>query len=129
MYDTICSRQEIHVEHLRVEEVLSDRLSTVEGRLCFYDGSLLEFNETVIVRGVVLIKTDYAYHYQQADGTLVFRYDNAPHHLEIVTYPDHLHVGERIEAAEPPDLSDVLRRIDELLYSTSQQDGTPSEDI
>ena len=37
LYDTICSRQEIHVEHLRVEEVLSDRLSAAEGRLCFYD--------------------------------------------------------------------------------------------
>jgi len=38
----------------------------------------------------------------------------------IVTYPDHVHVGERIEAAEPPDLGNVLRRIDELLYSNSQ---------
>ena len=123
--DTIYSRREIHVEYFRIAEVLSDRLSAIEGRLCFHDGSLLEFDETVIERGVVLVKTDYAYHYQRADGTLIFRYDNSPHHPEIVTYPDHLHVGERIEAAEPPDLGDVLRRIDEILYSTGQQDNTP----
>ncbi|MEE8390399.1 MAG: DUF6516 family protein [Anaerolineae bacterium] len=127
LYDTICSRQEIHVEHLRVEKVLSDRLGAVEERLCFYDGSLLEFDETVIVRGVVLIKTDYAYHYQQADGMLIFRYDNAPHHPEIPTHPDHIHIEGHVEAAESPDLSDVLRRIDGLLYPTSQQNGTPSE--
>ena len=97
--DTIYSRREIHVEYFRVEEVLSDRLGAIEGRLRFYDGSLLQLDETVIGRGVVLVKTDYAYHYQRADGTLVFRYDNAPHHPEVPTYPDHIHIGS---AWRPP---------------------------
>jgi len=43
--DTIYSRQEIKVEHLRVQEVLSDRLGAIEGRLRFYDDSLLEFTD------------------------------------------------------------------------------------
>jgi hypothetical protein len=114
--DTIYSRQEIKVEYLRVQEALSDRLGAIEGRLRFYDDSLLEFTETIIEQGVVLVKTDYAYHYQRADGTLIFRYDNAPHHREISTFPDHVHSEGRVEAAEPPDLSDVLHRIDERLY-------------
>jgi hypothetical protein len=113
--DTIYSRREIEVEHLRVEEILPDRLGAIGGRLRFYDGSLLAFDETVIERGVVLVKTDYAYHYQRADGTLVFRHDNAPHHPEVSTFPDHIHIEGRVEAAEPPDLTEVLRRIDELL--------------
>lgn len=121
--DTIYSRQEIEVEYLRVEEVLADRLGAIEGRLRFYDDSLLAFDETVIERGIVLVKTDYAYHYQRADGTLVFRYDNAPHHPEVFTFPDHIHIEGRVEAAEPPNLSEVLRRIDGLLYSTGQQDS------
>jgi len=104
------------VEYLRVEEVLAGRLGAIEGRFRLYDGSLLAFDETVIERGVILIKTDYAYHYQRADGTLIFCHDNAPHHPEIPTFPDHIHIEERVEAAEPPDLSDVLRKIDELLY-------------
>jgi hypothetical protein len=114
--DTIYSRQEIKVEYLRVQEALSDRLGAIEGRLRFYDDSLLEFTETIIEQGVVLVKTDYAYHYQRADGSLIFRYDNAPHHREISTFPDHVHSEGRVEAAEPPDLSDVLHRIDERLY-------------
>ncbi len=127
LHNTIYSRREIHVEYFRVEEVLSDRLGAIAGRLRFHDGSLLEFDETVIGRGVVLVKTDYAYHYQRADGTLVFRYDNAPHHPEVSTYPDHIHIKGRVEAAEPPDLSDVLRQIDEMLYPTGRQDSTSRE--
>ena len=121
--DTICSRREIEVEYLRIEEVLADRLGAIEGRLRFYDDSLLEFAETVIERGIVLVKTDYACYYQRADGTLVFRYDNAPHHPEVFTFPDHIHIEGRVEAAEPPDLNEVLRRIDGLLYPTGQQDS------
>ena len=121
--DTICARREITVEYLRVEEILPDRLGAIGGRLRFYHDSLLVFDETVIERGIVLVKTDYAYHYQRADGTLVFRYDNAPHHPEVSTFPDHIHIEGRVEAAAPPDLSQVLRRIDELLYSTGQQDS------
>jgi hypothetical protein len=118
--DTIYSRREIEVEYLRVEEVLPGRLGAIGGRLRFYNDSLLAFDETVIEQGIVLVKTDYAYHYQRADGTLVFRYDNAPHHPEVSTFPDHIHIEGSVEAVEPPDLSEVLRRIDELLYPIGQ---------
>ena len=119
--DTIYSRREIRVEYLRVEEVLAGRLGAIEGRFRFYDGSLLAFDETVIERGVILIKTDYAYHYQRVDGTLIFRHDNAPHHTEVSAFPDHVHIEGRVEAAAPPDLSDVLCKIDELLYSQGEE--------
>ena len=68
-------------------------------------------------------KIAYSYHYQRADGSLVFRYDNAPHHPEVFTFPNHIHIEGRVEAAEPPDLGEVLRRIDGLLYPTGQQDS------
>ncbi len=35
----------------------------------------------------------YAFHWQRADGSLIRRWDNAPHHPEIATFPDHLHEG------------------------------------
>jgi hypothetical protein len=127
--DTIYSRREIEVEYLRVEEVLPDCLGAIEGRLRFYDDSLLAFDETVIEQGVVLVKTDYAYHYQRADGTLVFRYDNAPHQPEVSTFPDHIHIEGCVEAAEPPDLSEVLRRIDRLLYPTGRQDSVLNNQV
>jgi hypothetical protein len=43
--------------------------------------------------------------------------------LKVSTFPDHIHIEERVEAAEPPNLSQVLRRIDGLLYPTGRQDS------
>jgi uncharacterized protein DUF6516 len=110
------SRREITLELLRAREVVPDREGIVEGRLRFWDGSLLEFTETLIERGVVLIKTDYAYHFQDTQNQLIFRYDNAPHHPEVSTHPHHKHTSKGIETANPPYLNDVLREIDQYLY-------------
>ncbi|MBD3215262.1 MAG: hypothetical protein GF311_21825 [Candidatus Lokiarchaeota archaeon] len=33
----------------------------------------------------------YLYHWQMADGTLMTRWDNSPHHREIETFPHHKH--------------------------------------
>jgi hypothetical protein len=122
IYATVYSRGDVEIQSLYSEQ--PTRLDgRVRGRLRFYDGSTLTFEEKVIKRGRSIEKISYRYHYQRADGTLVFRYDNAPHHPEVSTFPDHIHIEERVGATEPPDLSQVLRRIDELLYPTDQQDS------
>jgi hypothetical protein len=122
IYATLYSRGDVEIQSLYSEQ--PTRLDgRVRGRLRFYDGSTLTFEEKVIKRGRSIEKISYRYHYQRADGTLVFRYDNAPHHPEVSTFPDHIHIEERVGATEPPDLSQVLRRIDELLYPTDQQDS------
>jgi len=41
----------------------------------------------------------------------------------VSAFPAHIHIEGRVEAAEPPDLSDVLRKIDELLYPDGPQDN------
>lgn len=74
------------------------------------------------MRGVALIRTRYIYQYHDGQGSLRFRYDNAPHHLHIETHPHHKHVvemqqgTERVEAASPPDLAEVLHEIETYLY-------------
>ena len=118
-FDLIHSRDEIRVEQLRIEETLPDRQAALDGRLRFLDGSLLEFAETITVRGVVLVKSEYAYHFQTADSRLIFRYDNAPHHPELSGFPEHKHEGERITSSPAPDLGQVLRQIDGYLYHSS----------
>jgi hypothetical protein len=115
LQDTIYSRREIEVERLivRPTSALGGR---IWGRLRFYDGSLLEFEEKLTqIDGVE--RVFYRYHYQRADGTPVFRYDNAPHHPELPNFPHHKHIGDRVEPAEPPDLSEVLKEIDGILYA------------
>ncbi len=114
--DILYARQEITIETFRLQETVPGREGIIEGRLRFWDGSLLEFTEVLIEHGVVLVKTDYVYHYQDAHHQLIFRYDNAPHHPEIATHPHHKHTPNAIEPAAPPHLGDVLKQIDQVIY-------------
>jgi len=123
LYDTILSRREIEVEELQILD-RSDRLdaeSRFAARLRFWDGSLLQVEELLRVRWFIVEKTHYAYHYQHADGSLIFRYDNAPHHPELPGFPCHKHTPAGVQPAEAPDLSEVLREIDGLLYPDREE--------
>jgi hypothetical protein len=117
----INSRRDVHIERLTIQQFESDRSALIEGRLRFWDGSLLSFSEEMIERGVMVAKQDYIYHYQKADNSLAFRYDNSPHYPDIATFPNHKHIGglgaEQLEPASPPSLHDILREIETLLYA------------
>lgn len=81
----------------------------------FIDNSLLHFRELFVGQERPAKKT-YTYHYQRADGQLVFRYDNAPHYPNLPTAPHHKHLGEtEVIAAEPPTLKTVLQEIERLV--------------
>lgn len=118
----INSRRDVQIERLTIQQFESDRSAFIEGRLRFWDGSLLNFSEELFERGVMVAKQDYVYHYQTADDNLIFRYDNSPHHPDVATFPNHKHVGglsaEHIEPAWTPSLHDVLRGIEALLYAS-----------
>jgi hypothetical protein len=120
LYDTILSRQEIRIEEMEIldRSDRSNQTSEFYARLRFLDDSQLQVVEKLIVERYTLIKARYAYHYQRADGNLVFRYDNVPHHPEIKTHPHHKHIGDSVIATQPPDLSEVLREIDAIMYTT-----------
>jgi hypothetical protein len=55
----------------------------------FTDGSRLGIRETVLGG----TKRKYAYHWQDRNGNLIMRWDNAPD-WDVKTYPHHKHVGE-----------------------------------
>jgi hypothetical protein len=115
LQSTIYSRREIKVEQLVIHLATATN-GQILGRLRFYDGSLLGFEEKLTLRDDDIEKIDYRYHYQRADGTLIFRYDNAAHHPELPGFPNHKHTPAGIEPAKPPDLGEVLKEIDTYLY-------------
>lgn len=117
----INSRRDLQVERFTVQQFEGERSAFIEGRIRFWDDSLLRFSEELIERGVIVTRHEYVYHYQNTDNSLIFRYDNSPHYPDIVTFPHHKHVNssgtEQIEPASPPGFVEVLREIDKLLYS------------
>lgn len=94
-----------------LEQVLSETRGNLRLRVRLADGALLEVSEAVVIPETEVEWLSYRYHFQEADGTLVFRYDNAAHHPEIETFPHHKHVGEGIIASERPTLGQVIAEV------------------
>lgn len=97
------------------KEKRSLHIGIIEGRIFFIDASVLCFLEFVNVKESIE-KYKYSYNYQDKNGKTVFRYDMAPHHKKLQTFPHHKHLssGEVINALEP-DLKNILNEINSYL--------------
>ncbi len=79
------------------------------------DGGLLEVFEYVTINpGGTLVVNKYHYHWQDATGNLVRRWDTAAHHLHLPHAPHHVHLPDgTIEGvARPPDVATVIAQIE-----------------
>ena len=89
------SPEVIDVEIIRrsVWDTELEKVALYRYRLKMSDRSLLELTERLVEeKGTLSIKR-YRHHWQSHDGQLIKRWDNAPHHPEIDTFPHHLHDG------------------------------------
>ena len=62
-------------------------------RIFLSDGGLVEMSERFVEMRGAVITTKYRHHWQDGNGHLRKRWDNAPHHPDIETFPNHLHDG------------------------------------
>ena len=93
------------------EQIFTDTRCNLRIRLCFADNSVLEISEAVTLTAGTLNWLSYRYHYQTAGGTLIFRYDDAPHHPELRTYPDHKHTAVAVVDSTRPTIEQMLKEI------------------
>jgi hypothetical protein len=84
------------------------------------DGSILEFAEYAQIEAGRISRQTYSYHWQTRKGVLLKRWDNAPHHPEIATFPDHLHKGDVITESKPMTLALVLIAIGNTLSGANK---------
>jgi hypothetical protein len=61
-------------------------------RVIFWNQSYLDIHETVNTELGYPVRIHYAYTFID-NGAQVFRYDNAPHHRDMITFPHHKHIG------------------------------------
>jgi hypothetical protein len=112
-------QKNVHIGEVEEQVVClasDDYNGLIRCRVVFWDGSYLDLYEVVSTELGYPVRVHYAYTYVQ-EGERVFRYDNAPHHPEIVTHPHHKHIGpsDRLVPAEQPSLNQVLAEIEERL--------------
>jgi hypothetical protein len=90
----------------------SPKEAYIRGKALFLDASSLEIAVYVLQIGRRLSFEKYRYHYMDTKGQTVFRYDNAPHHRNIKTFPDHKHVSDSgVQASKRPPLEELLEEI------------------
>ncbi|MCZ7402232.1 MAG: DUF6516 family protein [Candidatus Methanoperedens sp.] len=56
----------------------------------------------------------YAYHISKG-SELIIRWDNAPHHKQIKTFPHHKHVGETILESNEMEIKVILRELEKMI--------------
>jgi hypothetical protein len=88
------------------------------------DGSLLEAFEFIVTTPAAIQTLTYRIHWQGENGQIKRRWDNAPHHRDISTFPHHVHSGpaESVEPSEPMTILKALAFVEREL----QQDERSS---
>lgn len=89
------------------EEILASDRVNLRIRLRFYNGYLLELNESITFEDEVR-HLGYRYHFQDKEKNLVFRYDNTPHFPNLETFPHHKHLKDEVIATNKPPLVRVI---------------------
>jgi hypothetical protein len=110
VYQLIQNLAEVDAERYE-EQILSVSRGNLRIRLRFSEGALLEISEAIVLVSGDLHWLSYRYHYQDSSETMIFRYDNAPHHPEVPTYPDHKHIGTRVVTSFHPSIEQVLEEV------------------
>ncbi len=87
----------------------------IRGDIYFIDGTRLHFRELVDFE-TEPPRLMYSYDYQNAAASIIFRYDDTPHHAELPNSPHHKHLGSEHNtlSSSAPDLSTVLTEINRL---------------
>ncbi len=98
--------------------VIRERSTLADGhlraRLTLTDNSWLEFSEYVqrSSDGQINVVT-YSYHWANAHGDLIRRWDNTPHFPNLPDFPHHIH-DERTQSVKPGQPVSVFAVLDEI---------------
>ena len=105
---------------VRNEEIsfreISEKEGYIRGTLYLHGGYNLHVAEYVTIKQSKPIAIKYRYQLQALDSRFTVRWDNAPHHKTIDSFPHHKHCrnGETV-ASVIDNISDVLNSLDKEL--------------
>ncbi len=83
------------------EEIRAGKQAIIRAEIVLVDGSRLIIREYIGSK-YGIEKLSYAYQYQDREGVLIFRYDNAAHKPKL-EMAEHKHSPDGIIVATPPD--------------------------
>ena len=93
------------------EEIRPNKQAVLNAKVVLLNGSVLHVKEYIDAK-YGIDRVSYAFQYQDRDGNLIFRYDNA-NHRPALGFKVHKHAVDR--AVENVDLPDVFDLINEIV--------------
>ncbi len=85
----------------------------LRARLTLINQDFLEVFEYVTETGGEIRLRKYSFHWQKQDGTLIKRWDNAPHYPALPNAPHHIHLENQVvQSGDAP--SSVLTILNEI---------------
>ncbi len=94
-------------------DFVSDEMGIITGKLVFIDKSILEFMELVSEK-----EAGYRFQHMDKDKDLICRWDSAPHHKEVSTFPYHLHIKKGIKESKKVNFVDILDIVTERVIES-----------
>lgn len=92
--------------HKILRMTLNTKQGSISDSVHFNSGNRLEFFEFKDLDEHDKVR--YRYQFMNNEKELIFRYDNAPHHRLIKTFPHHKHLKNQIEECSEPDILQIL---------------------
>ena len=107
MLDLVARNKDL-VKGFRVQTFDQEgELLRFKAELTLLDESKIFIKEFVFENG----ERQYAYHWADAMGNAICRWDNAPHWPNFSTFPHHKHIGEAVFESTEIIVSDVLNEV------------------
>ncbi|HCZ06046.1 MAG TPA: hypothetical protein DHV12_02745 [Thermotogae bacterium] len=103
----LVEQSEFVVRHEILDFKRGESFYYIKLKLLLKDGSELYIREYVSKKEYL-----YSYHWQDKDGTLRARWDNAPHHKGLKSFPHHKHKPNIVEESQEIGLEEVLKVIE-----------------
>lgn len=95
----------------KLEISAEEQVSKLKAKLILFDGTILWIREVWIKEKVEA----YSYYWLRSDESVIIGWDNAPHHKEVVSFPHHKHLGNKVELSNERDLQNVMEFIRNFL--------------
>jgi hypothetical protein len=97
-----------------LEEVVKDLEGYLRVMVVLKNNDLLEIFIYVISNKKLKVQK-YRFHWQTKEGLLRRRWDNAPHHRRLTTFPHHIHIGDKVLPHEFIEIFQILKIIEQEL--------------
>lgn len=107
------------------KKIFNIKQGVISGSIIFENGYRLDFVE--VKNADIKSKVKYRYQYMDAANNLIFRYDNAPHHSGVETFPHHKHDRNKIRSANEPTLLDILLEVVQVQRKLSLKKNSVEE--